>query len=461
MYVHLIKALDDLRASYWFIPLCMLFSAIGLALFTCWLDANSVIERFTYSTFVEASGADDARTILSVIATAVMGVAGVTFSVTIVAVSFASSNFGPRLIGNFMRDRGNQFTLGVFVGTFAYCLIVLASVHGESVDRLENTVDAFVPYISILTSLVLALGCIGVLIYYIHHIAETINIENIIADIGNQLKVRVVNIYPDSETATDLVGENDFSAATSRLRLASVRCESIGYVQAINHEKLVELTKSNQLLTRVHYRPGDFVTPHDCLLSVWSKHSDNIPFDELRLCFATGGQRTEHQNVLFLVEQLAEVIARALSPGVNDPFTAISCLNWFYLAILEYVKSYPETADEDLMERRIVQVSPVSFERLTSVMFDTTRQYIVSDMNTLLHVMSILTECAWHAGSGSHQQVLVNQLACYQDAGLQAHSCSLDIRAIKKRYEESVSILADTDICSRQRFEKSWLGGSA
>jgi len=461
MYVHLIKALDDLRASYWFVPLCMLFSAITLAVFTAWLDANAAIEAFSHSPFVVASGADDARTILSVVATAVMGVAGVTFSITIVAVSFASSNFGPRLIGNFMRDRGNQFTLGSFVGTFAFCLIVLASVHGPSVNAQGEPVQPFVPYIGIIVALILALVCIGVLIYYIHHIAETINIENIIADIGGQLKLRIVTIYPDSDAGNDLVEESSFSAATEKLDLARIGCDSIGYVQAINHDKLVDLTRTHELLTRVHYRPGDFITPHDCLLSVWSKKPDTIPMEELRGCFATGPQRTEHQNVLFLIEQLAEVIARALSPGVNDPFTAISCLNWYYLAILEYVKAYPEAIDEQSMVRRIVQVAPVTFERLTSVMFDTTRQYIVPDTNVLLHTMATLAQCAWHSGNGTHQQTLIIHLTQYQEAGVQAHTCPIEIKAIKERFEQCISILAETGTYSRQRYEKPWFGGSA
>jgi len=461
VYAFLTKALDDIRASYWFVPLCMLWCALALAVFTRWLDAHSVIERFPLSSFVVASGADDARTILSVIATAVMGVAGVTFSITIVAVSFASSNFGPRLIGNFMRDRGNQFTLGAFVGTFAYCLTILATVRATSENRTGDSVSSFVPYLSVITALMLALVCIGVLIYYIHHIAETINIENIIADIGKRLKIRIVEIYPDSDSDETLLLDTDFTSATERLKHSVVGCESIGYVQAINHEKLVGLSKANDLLIRVHYRPGDFVTPHDCLLSVWSKDPDDLPVDDLRLCFATGPQRTEHQNALFLVEQLAEVVARALSPGVNDPYTAISCLNWYYLAILEYVKADGHMTDGKTMRRQIVQLTSVTFERLTSVMFDSTRQYIISDMNVLLHAMAVLTECAWHAGPGSHQQILVGHIKSFQSAGVQSHQCSIHIKAINERFEQSVSILSDTSEYSRKRYENHWFGGSA
>lgn len=464
MYAQLTKVLDDIRASYWFIPLCMLFTAILLALFTRWLDEHAFIDRFVYTSSIVASGATDARSILSVIATAVMGVAGVTFSITILAVSFASSNFGPRLISNFMRDRGNQFTLGTFVGTFAFCLIILATVRGMSVAESGDTVGSFVPYISVITAVGLALGCIVVLIYYIHHIAETINIENIIADIGHRLQRRIVEIYPDSEKDNASIDAKSFDAATGELTAMRVCCDSIGYVQAIDHNKLVELTQSNNLLTRVHYRPGDFVTPHDSLLSVWCQHQNEVPVDELKRCFATGPQRTEHQNVLFLVEQLAEVIGRALSPGVNDPFTAVSCLNWYRLVILEYIKANPEGIDEQKKKvRRVqrVQVSPVSFERLLSVMFDSVRQYIVTDLNALLHCMAVFSECAWHAGPGVYQQSLENHLKRFHDSGVHANPDSVDAAEITMRYKQSMRILEKDERNPSEQYELPWFGGSA
>ena len=461
MYAQLIKALDDIRASYWFIPLCMLLTAILLALFTRWLDKHSYIDHMVYTASIVASGATDARTILSVIATSVMGVAGVTFSITIVAVSFASANFGPRLISNFMRDRGNQFTLGTFVGTFAFCLIILATVHGRSVAESGDTVGSFVPYISVIIAIGLALGCIVVLIYYIHHIAETINIENIIADIGDRLQRRIVEIYPDSLADDALIDAACFNDAIGGLSAIQVCCDSIGYVQAIDHDRLVELTQSNDLLTRVHYRPGDFVTPHDSLLSVWCQNQDDVPVDELKRCFATGPQRTEHQNVLFLVEQLAEIIGRALSPGVNDPFTAVSCLNWYRMVLLEYVKANPEVGDDQLHGTQRVQVTPVTFDRLTSVMFDSVRQYIVTDLNALLHCLAIMTECAWHAGSGVYRQTLEDQLKRFYQAGLQANPGVVDSGEITQRYKQSRQIIEKNEPYPSEQYELFWFGGSA
>jgi len=315
--------------------------------------------------------------------------------------------------------------------------------------------------IGVISSLGLALGCIAVLIYYIHHIAETINIENIIADIGDRLQRRIVEIYPDSKANDALIDAASFKDAIGGLSAIQVCCDSIGYVQAIDHVRLVELTQSNDLLTRVHYRPGDFVTPHDGLLSVWCQQQDDVPVEELKRCFATGPQRTEHQNVLFLVEQLAEIIGRALSPGVNDPFTAVSCLNWYRIVLLEYVKANPEVGDDKIQGTQRVQVTPVTFERLTSVMFDSVRQYIVTDLNALLHCLAIITECAWRADQGVNRQTLEKQLKRFYEAGLQVNPRAVDSGEITERYKQCRQILEKNERYPSEQYELFWFGGSA
>ena len=456
-----VKVLEDLRASYWFAPLCMLIVAIALASLTRWLDTHSVVKQVVSNSWLGDSGVDDARSILSVIATSVLGVAGVTFSVTIVAVSFASSNFGPRLIGNFMRDRGNQITLGTFIGTFVFCLIILASVHDASSDKSGVEVQESVAYLGVVTALFLALVCVCVLIYYIHHIAETINIENIISDIGCRLKTRILETYPNNHSDVLEVDAADFETATTGFVLKRVSCESVGYVQAIDHEKLVEQAKSKTLLMKVHYRPGDFVCTHDTLLSVWSNEPDTFLVDDLRSCFATGPQRTEHQNVLFLVEQLGEVIARALSPGVNDPMTAVSCLNWYRTALMGYINTHPTAMVDSDWARWQVQIKPVTFDRICAVMFDQTRQYIVADINVLLHVMALFSECAWQAGAGSYRETLKTHLHRYHLAGVESHDSSFATQIINERFEQASDLLENDDPFYQKRQKASWFGGSA
>ncbi len=460
MPVKLVKLFNDLRASYWFIPFCMLICAILLAVLMRWLDGAQLATALPLLPWIKASGTEEARAILTVIASGVLGVAGVTFSITIVAVSFASSNFGPRLIGNFMRDRGSQITLGTFIGTFVYCLLILSNVHGKAKISGASNIEAFIPYFSIILALVLMLASICVLIYFIHHIAETLNIENIIAAIGLKLQRRINDVYPGPDPAEELL-ESPFENLIRGKPQYDVTVDRIGYVQAIDHEKLACLATDNHLLISVHYRPGDFVSTHDCLMSIWSESNPEDLYDDLRECLASGQQRTEHQNVLFLVEQLAEVIARALSPGVNDPYTAISCLNWYKTALAEYVVNAAADNDESHWHRRRIQLLPVSFDRLTAVMFDSTRPYISSDNNVVMHTLAILCECACLASPGDSRDTLIGHLEKTHRAAVEHAGQGMEAEAITARYSMALHIVQEDRHPGLEQQGIDWFGGSA
>ena len=464
MHARLIKFINDLSASYWFVPLCMVLGAMLLGLGLGWLDASQKLDWLPWKL---RATPDDARTILSVVATSVLGVAGVTFSITMVAVSFASSNYGPRLINNFMRDRGSQYTLGTFIGTFVYCLTVLTHLHGPMTSDSGQELDAFIPNLSISVALLLTFASISMLIFYIHHITETINIENIISGIGHNLKKRITELFPNRDTDIPLVEDVDFDTAIHGRVVQEVSAASIGYIQTIDMDRLSTLAQEQDLLISVHYRPGDFTTTHDCLMSIWSSSPAEIPPDSLRQCFATGQERTEHQNVLFLVEQLSEVIARALSPGINDPYTAISCMNWFRTALMEYLYQDNPAADAEKghdqldWNRARIQLRPVEFSRLCSVMFDHTRQYVAADRITTLHTMALIGECAWHAGPGPARELLLTHLLKLHDCSTGYLSDTREAGDITQRYEEALNIIAGEIDINRIRTQTAWFGGSA
>lgn len=465
MHARLFKLIYDIRASYWFVPMCMVFGAMLLAIALRWWDANHQIDWLSW--FMQATP-DDARSILGTIATAVLGVAGVTFSITIVAVSFASSNYGPRLINNFMRDKGSQYTLGTFIGTFVYCLTVMTNVNGSITVASGEDIAASVPMLSIFVALVLTFASISVLIFFIHHITETINIENIIADIGHSLEGRITELFPREEGEPELLDDVDFDTAITGKIIHEVQARTIGYIQAIDLENLNDIAESEELLIMVHYRPGDFTTTYDCLLSVWTADNRNIPSDTLRQCFASGQERTEHQNVLFMVEQISEVIARALSPGINDPYTAISCMNWFRTALMEYLNHERTLRDEQdgsresfPWHRTRVQLKPIDLGRLCVVMFDQTRQYVAADKNVTLHTMSLIAECAWHAGPGSARELLQDHLKRLYECSCDCQQGEGDGDLLRERYEDALRVISqDTDV-SHLRQNTVWFGGSA
>ncbi|WP_157735952.1 DUF2254 domain-containing protein [Granulosicoccus antarcticus] len=459
----MIKLINDIASSYWFVPMCMVLGAMGLGLGLGWLDANQATGWLPWQIHANA---DDARTLLSVVATSVLGVAGVTFSITVVAVSFASSNYGPRLINNFMGDKGSQYTLGTFIGTFVYCLTVLTNLHGPYTTESGEQIDAFIPNLSLSVALLLSLASIYVLIYFINHITEIINIENITASIGHSLTNRINKPFPNRGSHIPRIDEPDFQTAIHGRNMHSVKAETIGYIQAIDLDRLSSLTQEQDLLIRIHYRPGDFTTTHDCLLSLWTGSDEDISHDSLRECFATGQERTEHQNVLFLAEQLSEVIARALSPGINDPFTAISCMNWFRTALMEYLSDGYSTstdhsdANDDSRPARI-QLTPIDLSRLCAVMFDYTRQYVAADRNTSLHTLALIAECAWHAGPGPSRTLLLMHLDKLHKSSLSCMAGNVESQDITRRYEEALSIFSSKRDINEVRACATWFGGSA
>ena len=210
---------ERLRSSYWFVPSVMAIGAIVLAMATLALDGQLTRSSLRKMQWVYAGGAEGARTVLSAVAGSVITVAGVVFSITVAALTLASSQFGPRLLRNFMRDLGNQVVLGTFIATHLYCLLVLRTVRGSDGGGGE-----FVPHVSITTGLLLALTSLAVLIYFIHHVARSMQAPDVIAGVARELHSSIDHLFPQSlgEESGGLTGHgvqglrDDLDAATAR-----------------------------------------------------------------------------------------------------------------------------------------------------------------------------------------------------------------------------------------------------
>ncbi|MBY6200182.1 DUF2254 domain-containing protein [Maritalea mobilis] len=311
----ILKTLSDMRASYWFVPSCLVLGAAALAGGMLWLDTHAAILDTLMPSNMTDTQIDGARTVLSVIAQSVIGVAGVMFSITMVAVSFASGNFGPRLIGNFMRDRGNQWALGILIATFVYTLIILRSLQAS----VDGGVDGFVPQLSLMLAMGLAMLSVFVVIFYVHHVPETINVSNIAAGLGRRFCVAMEATAHDHGTAPP--------PPIARGEGEDITLHGVGYVQRLDLDVLDDIAKDRSLTMELLALPGGFAHAGNPVLRV-SAPVDDETRAALRSAFALGPAKTEDQNLIFLAEQQVEMLARALSPGMNDPHTAINCMNW-------------------------------------------------------------------------------------------------------------------------------------
>lgn len=313
---------DRLRASFWFLPSLMAAGAILLSFELIRLDTAIEFNRVVW---IYGFGPSGARAILSAIASSMITVAGLTFSVTMLTIQLATSQFGPRLLRNFMRDRGNQVVLGTFISTFIYCLLVLRSVRGQE--------DAsFVPHISVAVGVLLAIASLAVLIYFIHHTAYSVRIETLLARLTAEARAAIDQFYPErlgrNAPGSPGVEPDQANPPVFDDRSRSICASRSGYAQVVDDQSLIVLAKRRDLIVRIEARPGRFVTERDPVLTAFPR--DRVPdevADALRDIVIVGDERTPQQDIEFSIRRIVEIAQRALSPGINDPTTALYCID--------------------------------------------------------------------------------------------------------------------------------------
>lgn len=314
-----------INASYWFYPAVLTLLAVALATLTLWLDRNGAAETLSRLEFLEPSRPQGARSLLSLISGSMIGVAATVFSITIAAVAYASGTYGPRLLTNFMEDRGNQLSLATFIATFVYALLVLRAVRGEDEqamsvrDAVATSAPGFVPQLSMIVAFGLTMLSVAVLVYLLNHIPSSIRINKVIERIGRRLIDDARIRFPEKGDADPLPVERIGEAICSR---------HAGYIDIIDFATLDSLAKSHQAVIIMARRSGDFVYGTVPLLCWNGPKLDDDMAADLRGCFAIGSSRTAAQDIDFLIDELVEIALRALSPGINDPFTAITALDW-------------------------------------------------------------------------------------------------------------------------------------
>jgi len=324
-----------MNASYWFYPALLSVAAFLLSLATVYLDRIGWADWLLGVKWIEPARPHGASNMLTVIAGSMIGVASTVFSITIAAVSYASGTYGPRVLTNFMEDRGNQFSLATFIATFVYAITTLRTVREADEQALsalgtEIGTAGFVPQFSLLVAYVLMGFSIAVLVYFLHHIPASIRINSVLQGIGERLLRDIRSNFPN-----DARGESKLEAPQGR----AVVADRTGYIQHIDFQRLDRIAQKVGGHIKMGVRSGDFVHP-DVRLIYWDADDDldDLRDDEVSSCFTLGGVRTPVQDIHFLIDELVEIGLRALSPGINDPFTAITALHWLGAASSELAK---------------------------------------------------------------------------------------------------------------------------
>lgn len=395
----------DLKDSLWFRPTIMTIAAVILALLTVRLDHELQRHRDVSSWWLFAGGADGARGVLATIGSTSITVATMAFSFTIVALQLGSSQFSPRILRSFTGDRANQTVLGIFVGTFAYSLMVLRVITSGN-DRAEP----FVPAISVSLALVLAGVCIGALIFYIHHATRSIQASVIIEradDFTLSLirSTRDIQSVPGRERLADSYAVPDTWPLVTR-----VHAREAGYVHDLDLDAVARVAEEFHVLVRIVPRIGDFLFSQALLFSAWAypDHPDEgfglaadrtarMELDRaLRTTLEFGLERTLERDVLLGFQQMADIALKALSPAINDPTTAMICIDHLGESLIQV----DELACRELLVRngagidRVV-ATQVPFTTYARVAFAQIRHYGASDMVVMAHLLKVMeTICA-------------------------------------------------------------------
>jgi uncharacterized membrane protein len=395
---------EVLRTNLWFVPAVEVLAAVILFVITYSLDRAAYDGVFRVPGWAISGGADVARTILTAIAAAVITVVGVVFSIVIVALTLTSTQFGPRMLRNFIRDRGTQLTLGTFVATFVYSVLTLGSVG-------QGDHGAFVPHLSVTTTLALMLVDLAVLIYFLHHIATQIQLPQVIAGIAADLQNAIEmqagepSAGDDYQLARTLIAEMAADGGT-------VAAPRSGYLQFIRRETLIRIATEVGAVIHLRYRPGHFLVQGSGYATVSPAEAAGRVARELARAHVTGPYRTLAQDVSFGIDQLVEICIRALSPAVNDTFTALTCIDWIGDSLCKVTGRWqPTRVYRDASGAVRVIATETTWQRLVDRAFEKVRQAGRGMPAVLIRQLDALTKIMERTTTPEDRQVLLDQAA--------------------------------------------------
>ncbi|HXY44188.1 MAG TPA: DUF2254 domain-containing protein [Acidimicrobiales bacterium] len=433
---------EELRTTLWLVPTLLVASSVGLFAVTYGLDVAAYHHHLSYPFWIRTPSADAAREVLIAIAAAVITVVGVVFSITILALTLASQQFGPRMMRNFVRDVGNQMTLGVWVATFVYSVLALGSISTSS-----GPLGDFVPNLSITVAEAMLFVDVAVLIYFIHHIAKSIQLPEVIAGIARDLFAAVDAEFP-KEAPVGSSGSPEAEDLAQTVRLLNAQGVTMpaiesGYLQFVAFSQLVDIAEDAGAVIRLAHRPGHFVVAGRPLGTVWPASSAPRVERALARSHVTGPHRTLIQDPVFAIDQLVEIAIRALSPAVNDTFTALTCIDWLSAGLSRIsgrVLSEGVYRDRGGMIR-LIEFAP-SYERMVNRAFDKVRQAGGRMPAVVIRMLDAISHVAEYAREPSQRAVLRRQADMILRGAEEAELEKNDLSDIIARYGHLLDLLA-------------------
>jgi len=431
---------DRLKVSFWFVSALMALGAVLLAWAMYWLDGRIPNAALANSRFILSGTPGELRSALLGMAGTVLATAGVVFTLLTLPLSTVAAQYGSRLLRVFLGDRTTQFVLGMFVGTFVYCIAAALSIPsgdaGYESPQLTATLGVY-----------LMLATFATLILLVQHISTMLQAPNIAAAAGAELR-QVVSAELSSEvTAGDDLqegsetrpasGAQDGSSALPETAGYAIRVRSTGYIQFIDPDILLTLAREENLVIRLLHKPGHYVQSGAAVALIWPAERVDEQVDKLiRRAFQVGNGRTPTQDLEYAVNQLTEMAVRAMSPAINDPFTAMTCLDHLGDGLAKFVRqgergSYYTDRDGKL---RLV-LEPVTFAALLCAAFDMLRHASCDNASVLLHMLAVIDAIGQEAQAPEARQLLLRHVNLIQAESQVGDLIEPDRQAIRRSAE--------------------------
>ena len=428
---------EALRTNLWVVPVVETVGVVLLFAVTYTVDRAAYNGTIQLPSWVLSGTSDVARVLLATVAAAIITVVGIVFSITIVALTLASTQFGPRMLRNFVRDPGTQIALGTFVASFCYAMIALVSVgggpHGE-----------FVPHLSITVTLLFTLLDVAVLIFFFNHIASMIQLPVVIAKIAATLDAEIGGFEHDGDFGVGAARGRSHEELLTHLAEsgAPIRTPRSGYLQVIRHDTLVKIAAKADAVVQLPYRPGHFVVAGQVIARVWPPEAAASVEDRLALGHVTGAYRTLPQDISFGFDQLVEIALRALSPAVNDTFTGMTCVDWIADCLVRLSTSWhPHRIRRDAEGNiRVIAFQP-DFDRIVERCFDTIRQAAIGMPAIMIRQLEALAKVIEQTPDRRRRTPLVRQAEAIQRLSLETVTDPSDRADVTQAYEAVLALV--------------------
>lgn len=417
---------DSFRSNFWFLPTTMSLGAILLCLILLQVDlrVGFILPE------TGAGSLNSMRSVLAVLISALVTALSIVFSSTVVVLTLAASQLGPRLLRTYVRDRSNQTLIGVFSSTVFYNLTALFVL-----GRLQESEG--IPNFTVLVGFLMTCAALFVLIYFIHHVARNIQAPNVILNVSQELMALIRNTYPELEDHKEEHEEGSQGEPLLPEKKTSVAAKGSGYIQAVDVQTLLSLASEHDMVIRTLHRPGHFIIQKEHLAEIYGRDLPGEEIDsQIEESFILGEKRTATQDVEFVMIEIVEIAVRALSPGINDPFTARTCVDRLaealcLLADRKQPEIYHYDEDGDL---RLILDQP-TFGSFCDASLHQIRQHASSDVYVLIHMMESLHRVMAHVRNIEQKKALWRHAEMIHNAG-QKITEARDREDLERRFKQ-------------------------